>query len=102
MGAIRRWLDRLTQTDEARLAEETQDWASSIPGAHGFTSEMPAMVTVGSPTSISRRARPPFPAPTIATVVTEPSVSCRVAPQLSHCRLSSRDGRRSERGRLAM
>ena len=33
MGAIRRWLDRLTQTDEARLAEETQDWASSIPGA---------------------------------------------------------------------
>ena len=33
MGAIRRWLDRLTETDESRLAAETQDWAHSIPGA---------------------------------------------------------------------
>lgn len=32
MGAIRRWLDRLTETDESRLATETQTWARSIPG----------------------------------------------------------------------
>jgi hypothetical protein len=31
MGAIRRWLDRLSESDEARLATETQDWARSIP-----------------------------------------------------------------------
>ena len=33
MGALRRWLDRLTESDETRLAAETQDWADSIPGS---------------------------------------------------------------------
>jgi hypothetical protein len=32
MNALRRWLDRLTESDETRLATETHDWASSIPG----------------------------------------------------------------------
>jgi hypothetical protein len=32
MGPFRRWLARLTETDEARLAAETQEWARSIPG----------------------------------------------------------------------
>jgi hypothetical protein len=32
MGALRRWLDRLTESDEARLDAEIRDWASSIPG----------------------------------------------------------------------
>src|SRR5262249_22035605 len=44
--------------------------ASSSPGAHGFTSTTPMMVTVGSPLNISRRARPPLPAPTMTTLVT--------------------------------
>src|SRR4030095_8514652 len=43
--------------------------ASSSPGAHGLTSPTPSMVTVGSPANISRRARPPLPAPTMATLV---------------------------------
>ena len=33
MGALRRWLQRLTESDEARLATETQDWAASISGS---------------------------------------------------------------------
>ncbi len=32
MGALRRWLDRLTESDEARLASEVRDWADKIPG----------------------------------------------------------------------
>jgi len=32
MGAFRRFLDRLTETDEARLATEIRDWAASVPG----------------------------------------------------------------------
>jgi len=32
MGALRRWLDRLTESDESRLAAETQEWACSVPG----------------------------------------------------------------------
>jgi RecG-like helicase len=32
MGALRRWLDRLTESDEARLATEIHDWAAAIPG----------------------------------------------------------------------
>src|SRR5207247_10341191 len=43
--------------------------ASSRPGAHGFTSAIPRMETVESPLNISRRARPPFPAPMITTLV---------------------------------
>src|SRR5262245_59120124 len=43
--------------------------ASSKPGAQGLTSPTPRMVTVGSPANISRRARPPLPAPTMATLV---------------------------------
>jgi RecG-like helicase len=31
MGALRRWLDRLTQTDEARLDAEIREWAESVP-----------------------------------------------------------------------
>jgi hypothetical protein len=30
MSGVRRWLDRLTESDETRLAAETQDWARSI------------------------------------------------------------------------
>ena len=33
MGALRRWLDRLTESDETRLSAETQDWADSIQGS---------------------------------------------------------------------
>ena len=32
MGWFRRWLDRLTETDEARLDAEISDWAESVPG----------------------------------------------------------------------
>jgi hypothetical protein len=32
MGVFRRWLDRLTESDEARLATETMEWACSVPG----------------------------------------------------------------------
>src|SRR5713226_3717659 len=46
--------------------------ASSRPGAHGFTSTTPTMVTVGSPLNISSKARPPLPAPTMTTLVTFP------------------------------
>jgi RecG-like helicase len=30
MGALRRWLDRLTESDEARLASEVRDWADRV------------------------------------------------------------------------
>jgi RecG-like helicase len=33
LGAIRRWLDRLTESDEARLAAEIKGWADTIPGS---------------------------------------------------------------------
>jgi RecG-like helicase len=33
MGAIRRWLVRLAETDEARLDAGIRDWAESIPGS---------------------------------------------------------------------
>ena len=33
MNGLRRWLDRLTESDETRLAAETQDWARSIADA---------------------------------------------------------------------
>ena len=32
MGALRRWLDRLTESDEARLAAEVRDWADKVTG----------------------------------------------------------------------
>jgi hypothetical protein len=32
VGAIRRWLDRLTESDEARLAAEVKDWSETVPG----------------------------------------------------------------------
>jgi hypothetical protein len=32
MGALRRWLARLSESDEQRLDEELRDWADSIPG----------------------------------------------------------------------
>lgn len=32
MGAIRRFLDRLTESDEARLATEIRTWAERVPG----------------------------------------------------------------------
>jgi RecG-like helicase len=31
VGALRRWLDRLTETDEARLDMEIREWAESVP-----------------------------------------------------------------------
>jgi hypothetical protein len=33
MGPFRRWLDRLTESDESRLDSETSDWASSVAGS---------------------------------------------------------------------
>lgn len=33
MSGLRRWLDRLTESDETRLAAETQEWARSIADA---------------------------------------------------------------------
>jgi RecG-like helicase len=33
MGALRRFLDRLTETDEARLAAEIREWAESVTGS---------------------------------------------------------------------
>jgi cytochrome c-type biogenesis protein CcmE len=32
MGALRRWLARLSESDEQRLDEELRVWAESIPG----------------------------------------------------------------------
>jgi len=32
VGAIRRWLERLTESDEARLAEEIRSWSETVPG----------------------------------------------------------------------
>jgi RecG-like helicase len=33
VGALRRWLARLNESDEERLADETRNWADSIPGS---------------------------------------------------------------------
>jgi RecG-like helicase len=33
MGALRRFLNRLTESDESRLAEEIREWAETVPGA---------------------------------------------------------------------
>ena len=33
MGALRRFLDRLTESDEARLAAEIHEWADSVAGS---------------------------------------------------------------------
>lgn len=33
MGALRRFFDRLTETDEARLAAEVREWADSVQGS---------------------------------------------------------------------
>jgi RecG-like helicase len=33
MGALRRWLDRLSESDETRLAVEVREWAESVPAA---------------------------------------------------------------------
>jgi RecG-like helicase len=33
VGAFRRWLDRLTETDEVRLDAEIREWAEAVPGA---------------------------------------------------------------------
>jgi RecG-like helicase len=33
VGAITRWLARLNETDEERLAAETRAWAESVPGS---------------------------------------------------------------------
>jgi RecG-like helicase len=32
MGAIRRFLDRLSESDEARLATDIRSWADKVPG----------------------------------------------------------------------
>ena len=32
MGALRRFLDRLTESDEARLASEIRTWSETVPG----------------------------------------------------------------------
>jgi len=33
MGTLRRFFDRLTETDETRLANEVREWAATVPGA---------------------------------------------------------------------
>ena len=33
MGRVRRFLQRLTETDEARLADEIREWADKVPGS---------------------------------------------------------------------
>ncbi|HEY7668496.1 MAG TPA: OB-fold nucleic acid binding domain-containing protein [Actinomycetota bacterium] len=33
MGWLRHWVDRLTESDAARLAAETREWAETIPGS---------------------------------------------------------------------
>jgi RecG-like helicase len=33
MGTLRRFLDRLTETDEARLSAEIREWADSVAGS---------------------------------------------------------------------
>jgi RecG-like helicase len=33
MGALRRWLDRLGESDEARLASEIKGWSSGVKGS---------------------------------------------------------------------
>ncbi len=33
MGALRRWLDRLSETDEVRLDAEIQEWADAVSGS---------------------------------------------------------------------
>jgi RecG-like helicase len=33
MGPVRRFLQRLTESDEARLAEEIREWADKVPGS---------------------------------------------------------------------
>ena len=33
MGAIRRFLERLRESDESRLAAEVREWASRVPGS---------------------------------------------------------------------
>ncbi len=53
MGALRRWLVRLTETDEARLDAGIRDWAESVPGS----------VRIGqAPTSPAREDRRRDPA----------------------------------------
>jgi RecG-like helicase len=37
MGAIRRFLQRLTESDEARLAEEIREWSETVPGSVRIT-----------------------------------------------------------------
>jgi hypothetical protein len=32
VGAIRRWLERLSESDEARLAAEIRTWSEGVPG----------------------------------------------------------------------
>jgi hypothetical protein len=32
MGALRRWLDKLAESDESRLKAEIEDWADSVVG----------------------------------------------------------------------
>src|SRR5262245_60869646 len=33
MGVLRRFFDRLTESDETRLASEIKDWADTVPGS---------------------------------------------------------------------
>lgn len=41
MGALRRFLSRLAETDEQRLAEELRTWADGIPGTTRIADAMP-------------------------------------------------------------
>ena len=41
MGALRRFLSRLAETDEQRLADELRAWAESIPGTVRIADALP-------------------------------------------------------------
>ena len=54
MGALRRWLDRLTESDEARLAAEIRDWADSVAGTVLIARGAERVRRSRSPASIKR------------------------------------------------
>src|SRR5512145_3050290 len=77
-------------SDRASVATGTLSRrARSRPGAQGFRSAMPSSVTVGSPVNISRSARPPFPPPTMTTLVM--GRARRWLPRSERLRLSTRE-----------
>ncbi len=51
MGSFRRFLNRLTETDEERLAEELRTWSESIPGTVRIAEAQPlSLIHISEPT----------------------------------------------------